>query len=103
MMLAHLASLRAPLLRRLLKEGGNESFAILARAIGLDADDFQRQWQQWRQQMLSLEPFSRQPDRREGQRIGAFFAALTDRQVERLMERWRSDGARFFAGSDVPA
>jgi hypothetical protein len=97
MMLAQLTNLRAPLLRRLLKDGGNESFAILARAIGLDAEEFQRHWQQWRQESFNLAPYSRPPDRREGQRITAFFTALTDRQVVRLMERWRNDGNRLFA------
>jgi hypothetical protein len=97
MMLAQLTNLRAPLLRRLLKDGGNESFAILARAIGLDAEEFQRHWQHWRQESFNLAPYSRPPSQREGQRIAAFFIALTDRQVERLMERWRNDGNRLFA------
>lgn len=100
-MLAHLCKLRAPLLRRLLRDGGSESFAILGRAAGLDANEFDMQWRDWRRQMSELDRLIGPPDRRDAQRIGAFFAALTDQQVDRLIQRWRSDGARLFgeAGS----
>jgi hypothetical protein len=96
-MLAHLCKLRAPLLRRLLRDGGSESFAILGRAAGLDAGQFETQWQDWRRQMSELDRLIGPPDRRDARRIGAFFAALTDKQVDRLIQRWRSDGARLFS------
>jgi hypothetical protein len=96
-MLAHLCKLRAPLLRRLLRDGGSESFAILGRAAGLDASQFETQWLDWRRQMSELDRLIGAPDRRDARRIGAFFAALTDQQVDRLIQRWRSDGARLFS------
>ncbi|MDY0882256.1 DUF2336 domain-containing protein [Dongia soli] len=96
-MLAHLCKLRAPLLRRLLRDGGSESFAILGRAAGLNASQFETQWQDWRRQMSELDRLIGLPDRRDARRIGAFFAALTDKQVDRLIQRWRSDGARLFS------
>lgn len=100
-MLAHLTRLRTPLLRRLLQDSGNESLAILARSIGLDPEAFQRQWQGWRQQTAQIEPGARLPDRHEAQRIETFFSALGDGQVDRLMQRWRSDGDRLFPGTST--
>jgi hypothetical protein len=99
MMLAHLTRLRTPLLRRLLQDSGNESLALLARSIGLDSEAFQRQWQGWRQQAGEIDPAIRPPDRREAQQIATFFAALGDGQVDRLVQRWRSDGDRLFPGT----
>lgn len=95
-MLAQLANVRAPLLRRLLRESGNESLAILARAIGLDAETFQQQWQNWRREEASLNPLAGLPNRDEGQRVATFFSALTEHQVERLVNPWRNDGERLF-------
>jgi hypothetical protein len=102
-MLAHLTSLRAPLLRRLLRDSGSESLAILGRSIGLDAETFQRQWQSWRQQMSKLTPLPGQPDRRETQRIADFFTAISDSQVDRLIQRWRNDGDRLFSAAATSA
>lgn len=98
-MLAHLTRLRTPLLRRLLQDSGNESLAILARSIGLDSEAFERQWLGWRQQTNEMDPAARLPDRREAQRIATFFAALGDGQVDRLVQRWRTDGDRLFPGA----
>lgn len=98
-MLAHLTRLRTPLLRRLLQDSGNESLAILARSIGLDSEAFERQWLGWRQQTNEMDPAARLPDRREAQRIATFFAALGDGQVDRLVQRWRTDGDRLFPGT----
>jgi hypothetical protein len=102
-MLAHLTRLRAPLLRRLLRDSGNEGFAILEKSLGINEGEFRQHWQDWRQQMFNLDPYGGQPDRRESKRISVFFANLTDGQVDRLVERWRSDGARLFAGGEQPA
>ncbi|MET1025517.1 MAG: DUF2336 domain-containing protein [Dongiaceae bacterium] len=96
-MLAHLSGLRAPLLRRLLRDGGSEGFAIVARAAGFDAEGFVAQWQDWRRQQAELGRATLRSGSLDEKQIGAFFAALTDQQIDRLIQRWRSDGDRLFA------
>jgi hypothetical protein len=98
-MLAQLTKVRAPLLRRLLRDSGNEGLAILIRSLGPDPEAFQRQWQSWRQQMSKLDPIRALPDRHEARQITTFFAALSDAQVDRLIQRWRNDSDGFFASA----
>jgi hypothetical protein len=96
-MLAHLSGLRAPLLRRLLRDSGGEGFAILARAADFDAASFAEQLPAWRHHQRELGRVAVPPKDPDPQRINAFFGALTDQQVDRLIQRWRSDDQRLFA------
>ena len=100
-MLAQLTQLRTPLLRRLLQDSGDEGFAILAHAAGIDTATFQQQWRAWREQVAKLRPYTGLPNRHEGEAIGVFFAALTDPQVDRLIQRWRHDGERLFRNNET--
>lgn len=97
-MLASLTGLRAPLLRRMLRESGDEALAILARAIGMDQVTFMTQWQNWQHGQVELGRASF-ADRAGRKRIGAFFAALTEGQIDRLLRRWRNSVDRLFASS----
>ncbi|HVI91911.1 MAG TPA: DUF2336 domain-containing protein [Dongiaceae bacterium] len=98
-MLASLAGLRAPLLRRMLRDSGDEAFAILARSVGMDEASFVAQWQIWQQGQAAIGRLQAPADRSRRKRIGAFFAALTEHQISRLVQRWRGSDGRVFAAS----
>jgi len=98
-MLASMTGLRAALLRRVLRDSGGEAFAILARAAGVEREVFSSQWRSWQQRQGDLGRTTIQGDQASAKRIGAFFAALTDQQIDRLIRRWRGDENRVFAAS----
>ncbi|HWT97966.1 MAG TPA: DUF2336 domain-containing protein [Terriglobales bacterium] len=98
-MLASLAGIRAPLLRRMLRDSGDEAFAILVRSIGMDEASFAAQWQVWQQGQAELGRNQVPADRSRRKRISAFFAALTEHQIGRLVQRWRGSDGRVFAVS----
>ncbi|HEX7743239.1 MAG TPA: DUF2336 domain-containing protein [Sphingobium sp.] len=98
-MLASLAGIRAPLLRRMLRDSGDEAFAILARSIGMDEASFVAQWQVWQQGQAEIGRTQAPADRSRRKRISAFFATLTEHQIGRLVQRWRSSDGRVFAAS----
>jgi hypothetical protein len=98
-MLASLAGLRAPLLRRVLRDSGDEAFAILARSIGMDEARFAAQWQVWQQGQVELGRLPAPADRKRRNRVRAFFAALTEYQIGRLVQRWRGSEGRVFTPS----
>jgi len=98
-MLASLAGIRAPLLRRMLRDSGDEAFAILARSIGMDEASFVAQWQVWQQGQAEIGRAQAPADRSRRKRISGFFAALTEHQIGRLVQRWRGSDGRVFAAS----
>lgn len=100
-MLASMTGLRAALLRRVLRDSGGEAFAILARAAGVEAEAFSGQWQHWQRRQGDLGRATSLRDQASAKRIAAFFAALTDQQIDRLIRRWRSDENRFFAAPAI--
>lgn len=96
-MLASMTGLRAALLRRVLRDSGGEALAILARAAGAEQEVFASQWRHWQQHQADLGRPSIDGEQSQAKRVNAFFAALTDQQIDRLIRRWRSDENRFFA------
>jgi len=50
--------------------------------------------------VAKLRPYAGLPNQRDREGITAFFAALTDPQVDRLIQRWRHDGDRLFRSGE---
>lgn len=96
-MLASVAGLRSSLLRRLLRDGGDEAFAILARSVGMDEASFTAQWQNWQKNQAELHRAQRPLDGARLKRGGAFFRNLTEQQTGRLVKGWRGRAGRIFS------